>query len=59
MKRALVYVAIALVTLIILTMLFDMEPMPARPLGPTETPHKLTPAEQRDLQTHGRRKGNG
>jgi hypothetical protein len=59
MKRTPVYVAIALVTLIILSMLFDMPPMPERPLGPTEVPQKLKPAEQQELQTHGRRKGNG
>lgn len=59
MKRILVYLGIALATLIVLTMYFDTPPMPDRPLGPTETPHKLTPAEQRDADTPGRRKGNG
>jgi hypothetical protein len=59
MRRALVFIAIVSATLIILSAFFDMQPLPPRPLGPTETPHKLTPAEQRDLQTHGRRRGNG
>lgn len=48
MKRTLTVSAIMLVTLLILGLVFDSQPIPATPSEQPERPRKLTPAEQRD-----------
>lgn len=46
--KSLSFITILLVTALILGLLFDSQPIPARPSEQPERPRKLTPTEQDD-----------